>query len=936
VATARSKALGRERELDAIDQFVRGVNHWPDALLIEGPAGIGKTTMWRSGVHSATEMGHRVLSSRSVEAEARMSFTTLGDLLTESVGELADDLPEPQRQALDVALLRDKGGRVRPDRRAVSLATFAALRSLAGSNPVLIAIDDVQWIDPASARVLSFALRRLGDERVGILASLRVPGRADPIDLRTAMPSRLSVEVGPVEPTVLGRILRERLGAEFPHTLVARIHIECEGNPLFAIEIGRALLQHGGFPGPEQPLPVPEDLRGLLKARLRSLPRTTREVLLTTAAAVRPSIPVVLAATDPLATTHILSTAVEAGVIEIERDQIRFTHPLLAATIYADASEQQRRRTHARLAHVVADPEERVRHRAMASARTDADVAHALVRAAEAASSRGAPDSAADLQELAVKLTPQSDQHVTHSRSVRAAWYRYAAGDVRTARDRLEWLIASSPAGPERAALLYELSRMLWTNVRVIRSLLEQAAREPGELAAAALAAKIQCDIGWVAAFGGDLTQAARHGRQALAIAEASEDQSSAAKVLAFLGYVEFLLGRADRRTLERGVSLERALGPQLRQDSSARALGATLMWAGALDDARVQLERDYRETMRLGSITYPDYWEGFWYLTELELRAGNWDSASRFAAEGWDCMVETGLEEVREVHLWSTGLVAAHRGEVEIARARATEGLALAEAHGNFLHVVANRALLGFLEVSLGNHAAADEWMGPLVELVERSGMREPDVFPFLPNEIEALVSLGELHAAEELLERFAESGKALDRPCALAAAARCRGMLESASGELDRAAASIEVALVHHERARQPFDRARTLLVGGQILRRLKKKAAARGSLEQAFETFQALGASVWSERARRELGRIGGRPPSPTQLTETERRVAELVAEGKTNAEVAAQLFMSINTVRSNLRQIFRKSGVRSRSELAAIRGLVTDVADPVRGD
>ena len=923
MAAVRKEILGRGAQLDAIDRFVDGLADGPSALLIAGRPGIGKTTLWLRGVDTAASAGHRVLASRSVEAEAKMSFTTLGDLLGDAIDEAATALPEPQRRAFDAALLRAGSGDMRPDRRAVSLATSSVLRSLAGAGPVVLAIDDVQWIDAASARVLSFAVRRLRDEAVGVLAALRVePGAEDPLDLQRTFvqPACVTLQMGPLDVIPLSQLLRDRLGAEFPHTTVTRIHAVCEGNPFFALEIGRALLRRDGPPDPAEPVPIPDDLRSLLRSRLRARPVGSRDVLLVIAAAVRPTVDLVRSAVARRArAVAALAEASEAGVIEIEHEVVRFTHPLLASTVYLDAPADERRAAHRRLAQVVADDEESVRHLAMAASVPDEGVATALVGAASRALSRGAPDSAADLQELAVRLTPNSDDEGIRSRSVLAAEYRYAAGDVRTAHDRLEWLIAATPKGPERAEIRYELSRMLWNDVGRIRGLLERASEEAGDKAPAALKVSIEEDIGWVNQMGGDLLEGSRLGRKALADAEAIGDPSLVASVLTFLGYVEFLMGRPTRAELERASSLEEISGSQpVRHVIARRVLGATLMWAGAVDEARVELERDHRETVRLGGLSY--LWEGLVFLAELELRAGKWDVAARYATEGLESTVETGLEQAREVHLWSTALVAAHRGDTETARVNATEGLQIADRHGDVFHVVTNRSVMGFLELSLGNPRGAHGWMGPLTELTERWGLGEPGVFPFMPDEIEALIALGDLDAAETLLERLEMQGRALDRALALATGARCRGLLAAATGDTAGALVAMEEALMHHQRLPQPFDFARTLLAQGQIQRRFKKKAAARESLERALGIFEDLGAPLWLARAVEELARIGGRPGSTTELTESERRVAKLVGEGKTNAEVAALLFISVHTVRSNLRRIYGKLEIRSRSELA----------------
>lgn len=221
---------------------------------------------------------------------------------------------------------------------------------------------------------------------------------------------------------------------------------------------------------------------------------------------------------------------------------------------------------------------------------------------------------------------------------------------------------------------------------------------------------------------------------------------------------------------------------------------------------------------------------------------------------------------------------------------------------------------------MSVGDAAAAHDCLAPAIQMTERMDMREPGVFPFVPDEVEALVALGDLDTAERLTDRLDEQGRALNRAVALAAAARCRGLISGARGDLAGADGHLQRALDQHARTQQPFEVARTLLVAGTVRRRMRQKKGARELLNRALATFDALGAPLWVDRAERELARIGGRAPAPTGLTPTEVQIAELVAEGRTNREVAEALFVSIHTVEANLKRIYRKLDVRSRTELA----------------
>jgi DNA-binding CsgD family transcriptional regulator len=298
----------------------------------------------------------------------------------------------------------------------------------------------------------------------------------------------------------------------------------------------------------------------------------------------------------------------------------------------------------------------------------------------------------------------------------------------------------------------------------------------------------------------------------------------------------------------------------------------------------------------------------------------GNWDTAARHAKEAYEIDVESGRVLGQGHMLFPRALVAALRGDVDAARRDAEEGLRRCLRNEDTLDASCNRAVLGFLELSLSNSSAAMERLEPVLAFLEELRSPEPCVIPCVPDAIEALVSLGRLDEAEALLERLERQGRTLDRPWATATAGRGRGLLTAARGDLAAARSALEQALVEHRRVPQPFELARTLLVKGEVERRAKQKRAARSALEQALGTFQALGARLWALRARDDLARVGGPVPPSGELTPTEQRIAQLVGEGRKNREVADALFISVKTVEANLSRIFHKLGVRSRTELS----------------
>src|SRR5262245_20077217 len=288
-----ARVFGREREQDGMRDLVAAAADGLAVLQIEGEPGIGKTTLWEAGVAAAVEREQRVLSSRPAQAEATLTFAALADLLVPLDRAVLRALPDPQRHALEVALLRASPGHAPPDPRAVATALLSLLERVAARDPVLVAVDDVQWIDSASAAALAFAIRRLGSESpVGVLTTARVEsGRApDPRGLEHLRPAgRPPLRLGPLELAALHDLLDARLGVGFSRPVLQRIEQESGGNPLFAIELGRALRDSGLRPGPGEPLPLDHGFRELLEARSARLRPATRDGLLAVALMAHPS-----------------------------------------------------------------------------------------------------------------------------------------------------------------------------------------------------------------------------------------------------------------------------------------------------------------------------------------------------------------------------------------------------------------------------------------------------------------------------------------------------------------------------------------------------------------------------------------------------------------------------------------------------------------------
>jgi DNA-binding CsgD family transcriptional regulator len=914
-SAASGSLVGRELELARIQELLDRSETRPAALVLEGEPGIGKTTLWRAAVELAEARGFRVLAAQPGQREASLAFAAVGDLL-QDVGDALVDLPPPQQRALRVALLLEDPGDRPPDQRAVAVALLAILRRLADGAPLTVAVDDVQWLDGPTAAALEFAARRLLVAPVTFLLSRR---KEAPVGLERVFPddALTRIELGPLSLGALHRLLRERLGVVIARPLLRRAHEAAAGNPFFALEIVRGLELGGGAVDPGRPLPTPERLQTLVTERLHALPEETRGALAAATAARLPTVALVSAALASDA-AEPLRAAVHAGVVELRGETVRFTHPLFASAAYEAAGESLRREVHRRLADAVREPEERARHLALAADSPSAETAAALAAAARVARNRGAPGAAAELSELAVRLTPADDARAARRRSVAASQYLLEAGDPGRAKALLEAVVASCPPGGERGDAL---ARLAW-----VLSLSESAPRA-GELHRRALAevedpvveSAIERGLGWSLHMQRDLPGAERHMRRAVELAEAVGDPGPLALALADLAFVEALQGRGDGRRMTLALELERrAPGPEIYSRPSWLA-SLMLTYEGRLDEARDRLLGLLDEVADLGqesAVPFVLNW-----LARVECFAGELDRASGYAEETYQSTLETGADAERAFAASTRALVAGRLGRVEQSRAAAGEALELAERIGLCGAEFEARAAMGALELSLGAPAEALPWLATLHDEFLAAGFADPVVFRFHADAAEALIGTGDLDGADRVAAYLTDRGATLGRPWALAAAARCHALVAAAHGHPDEALAELDLALEHHRALPEPYERARTLLAFGAVARRARRKRESRRALEQAAEAFADLGAARWAELAAAELARLGGRPAAAGSLTPAERRVAELVAEGLRNREVAERLFLTEKTVEFHLRNVFRKLGVRSRAQLAA---------------
>lgn len=915
-----TEIIGREDELAELKRFLDAVDRVPAAFLMEGEAGIGKTVLWRAGVELARARGLRVLTAIPATAETRLSFAALADLLGPELADVLPSLPAPQRRALESALLLEDAEGPPPDQRAVAFAFLGAVRALARAGPVVVAVDDVQWLDTPSAFMVEFALRRLGEEPVVFLLTLRTTGERAPLGLERALPVEglRRRTVGPLSLGALHRVLADRLDLVLSRPRLRRLRELSGGNPMFALELGRAVRR--GTIQLESGESLPGTLATVVRDRLMLLPLDTRAALLAASAMSHPTLDLVERASGGQVADR-LAPAIAGNVIELDGNRIRFSHPLLASGVYAEAGSSERRALHRRLAELLPDPEERARHLALGAEGPAADVAAALGQEAQRAHRRGAFATAAELSELSRRLTPAQMDESRHRRTVEAAVFAWEAGERERARELFSEARASSQPGPRRGEILYWLGS--FQEYEGDRREAAELYREARSNAGDDVALRARAEEGLASALfllRRDLSAAADHARAAVALAEQAGDPGMEIAGLSQLGLVDAVTGGDEwRAALARGREVEERTGPVQTAVSATFAFAVGLTWVDEFAEAR-ELFSSLREKSeaRAEESALP------WIAAQLcwaEFLAGSWEEAGRHADQGIELALQADQEPQRVFALGVRALVRAGRGDVEGARADAEATLAGAEARGVVIATIVAAGALGLLELSLGRFEAVDRLLGPLGARLEAGGVREPGSVRFAPDAIEALIALGRIEEAQALLDTLERQAARLDRASALAAAGRCRGFLAAAQGDLDGALASLERALGEHERVSMPFEQARTLLALGASRRRARMKRPAREALEQALAIFEELGARLWAEKARAELARIGGRrAPATGELTPTEHRIAALAAEGRSNKEIAAALFVTPKTVGTQLSRIYRKVGVHSRTELA----------------
>ncbi|MBV8947080.1 MAG: AAA family ATPase [Solirubrobacterales bacterium] len=903
---------GRELERFRIGELLEGARESRSgALVLLGEAGVGKSALLEDARDRASDM--QVLVGRGIESEAQLPFAALHQILRPILGYL-ERLPDPQARALRGALGLETT--VASDRFLIYLAALSLLAEAAEDHRVLCLVDDAHWLDEASADALVFVARRLEAEGIVMLLCARER------DVRHFNASGLpELKLGPLPHDAAGALLDHQAGVALSPDARERLIAATGGNPLALVELP-ALLNEAQLSGLElllDPLPVSARIERAFLARARELPDNSQILLLLCATDDTGDLGPVLAAAAQLgAGSEALDAVEQTGLVVVRGTRFEFRHPLVRSAVYQSAPLSRRRAAHRALAGALeaeSQADRRAWHRAAASLEPDPSVVDDLERAAGRARERSGFGDASHAFERAAALTADAGERAR--RLTAAAESAYLAGRL------------------ERALLLLRRARPLATgpmqqaDIDRYRGLTEMSHGIPADA----------CQILLGAAKG----VAAVDGERAMellnfaSVAAVYAGDAAAAVAIAALARGLTVPDSPQMRML---VELLSGLGSHFEGDfaTAADRLGGALaleqqLEGGALADEPVSLMRAGRAAMFLGDDEFglrihraaaarARSAGTLGLLTQIlprlghaELSAGRWASAAANAEEGLALARESGQHDFVAYQLVLLALIAAHRGQEEACRSLAGQGLELASARRVTLVAEFARWALAVLELGLG-HAA--EAFGRAREISVTGA-----VFWAGLDRIEAAARAGETDAAREWLTSFepwARNGRAV---WARAVALHCRALLASE----EEAEGLFKAALAAHGEAARPFERARTELAFGEFLRRGRRRVEAREHLRAALDGFEALGAMPWAERTRMELrasGQTARRrdPSTRDELTAQELQIASLVTQGLTNREVAAQLFLSPRTVDFHLRNVFRKLGVSSRTQLATL--------------
>ncbi|MCY1144527.1 AAA family ATPase [Actinoplanes sp. Pm04-4] len=857
-------------------------------VALHGPAGIGKTVLLEAAASAAAARGEFVVWLRPVRSERLIAYAGISDLLTQ---------------------LQPSSRRVR---RPGRLVLPALLEHLAQARPVLLVLDDCQWLDAESAELIAFAMRRRPGSRVRVIAAQRHPGPAARRRATRLCPApALELEVPPLAADDLTELLEAR---GLPCRVASRMHEVSAGNPFLAIALGEALP-----PGPAwRPSPLPEPARELLRDRLTALPAETRGTLLVAALAAEPTVSLLLRAGREDAVRD-LRLAAAAGAVVVDGEQIRFTPPLLATVIAEDAPAADRTEAHTALAAGAVDEIEALRHRALCSSVPDAAVARSLAAAAQRCAARGASRTAAELFLLAADRCPHTCTAHRLDWLVAAARSGLSAGSAALAGRAAEAVLASdAPAGHRvraRLVLIDLAGQGLAEMGEMVAAALEEAGDDP------ALSAPVRLRVTWASLLAGDPDRAADEAARTALAARRAGDPTTEAMALSVLAQIERLCGDPGwSDTLTEALVLPATPAPDWLHYGPLYVAARFAMMDDRLDEARATLlsllavaGRDRVGEARVCVLRS---------LSEVATRAGRCREALNYAHQAVRAAQRAGLSPGPTCYTAAIAELAG--GSLAAAAGFARRGVRASEQEGDTLYLRRNLHALGQAELRAGRARDGVAALRRLRDLESGSGGGDPMIVRWHGDLAGGLAALGEhAEAAVTLAAARAAAERLGDNPGLIGYLDRAAAVVLSESGHADSAVQLSASAAQHFEQLHQPIEQAHALLVQGSAERRRRRYAAARLAIGAALAIFLAADAKPWAEQTERALAgaSAAGTTPVDLGLTSTELRIAALVRDGASNREIAVRLYLSVKTVEATLTRIYRKLGVRSRTQLSS---------------
>jgi DNA-binding CsgD family transcriptional regulator len=906
-----SRLFGRAAELEILGRLIADVRRGRSAVLVvRGEPGIGKTELLRHLI--AAVPGFGVTRVAGVESEMELPYAGLHQLCAPMLGRLGS-LAEPQRRGLSVAFGLASGDS--PDRFLVALAVLSLMAEASQERPMLCVVDDTQWLDQASAQVLGFVGRRLLAEPVALVLAVRTPAPGDPApDHLAGLPE---LRLHGLDEQSARALLATVIPGPLDESVRARILAETHGHPLALLELyrGRSAADlAGGFALPDAG-DLPKRIEDQYAARLGELPAEVQRLVLLAAADPVGDPALILRAAQVLGLdSGTMNLAAAAGLLEFGAN-VHFRHPLVRSAAYRTATADDRRAVHEALATVtdpLADPDRRAWHRAHATAGPDEAVAEELISSASRAMRRGGVAAAAAFWEQAVALTPDPGQRA--SRALTAAEAKYAAGDFEAAQA----LLVTAEVGPPgeldearaqrmRAQVAFALRRggdappLMLRAAQRLQSLDAELARQTylEALLATIYAGRL--------AHGQDTRQVARAARSATLLPSGSEPLSHAQLLIHGLavrladGYV------AAAPTLKEALRRYRAQPLELGWLSVSYNIVAMDLWD---DEAWFELAAGQ---LRLARANGTLSWLPFTldYLAEIHVQAGELSKAAALLTEREG--VDSGTREATLPYL--PLLLAAWRGDAPGAADLAEEMTRAALDRGEGAALTYTDYAQAVLHNGLGNYGSAAE------AAHRASAVDEIVISPWALNElVEAAARSDQHERARAAAVQLSQLAAASASNWARGAAARSRALVSGGRAAEEEYREAIELL----GSTRMGTHLARARLVYGEWLRREKRRIEARDQLRSAFDALTSMGAEAFAERARRELLATGETvrkrsDDTRTDLTPQEEEIAQLAREGRTNQEIAAQLFIGRRTVEWHLRKVFAKLDISSRLEL-----------------